>query len=214
MMLNGSWLRTISSGRGLSKALCLLFFLALTAGCAGVKGYSAADYFKSLDRWSRGQKVYQGFESRLYLNATCKTLDFRKAYVERYSASYGLGPEHAGALMERESEQAAAYNEFFFTAYTPDASLNDFDDKGSVWQIYLEDAEGNRAKPISITAVEGSEPVIREFFPYYDLWSKAYLVKFPKFADSGPEIDPEKAAVKLIVTGVMGKGELEWRPAK
>ena len=213
-MRNGSGLRTLLCGRGLSKALCLLFFLAFATGCAGVKGPSGAGYFKSLDRWSRGQKVYQGFESRLYVNATCKTLDFRKAYVERYSASYGLGPEHARALLERETEQAEAYNEFFFTAFTPDGSLNDFDKKGSVWQIYLEDAEGNRARPISISAVEGSEPVIREFFPYFDLWSKAYLVKFPKYADSGSEINPEKTVVKLIVTGVMGKGELEWRPAK
>ena len=209
-----SGFRTLLSGRGLSKALCLLFFLALMAGCAGVKGPTGAGYFKSLDRWSRGQKVYQGFESRLYVNATCKTMDFRKAYVERYSASYGLSPEHASALMEREAEQAEAYNEFFFSAYTPDGSLNDFDEKGSVWQIYLEDAAGNRARPISISKVEGSEPVIREFFPYFDLWSKAYLVRFPKFADSGSEIDPEKAGVKLIVTGVMGNGELEWLPAQ
>ena len=190
-----------------------MFFLALLSGCSGVKGPSGAEYFKSLDRWSRGQKVYHGLESRLYVNATYKTMDFRKAYVDRYALSYDLGADHAKALMDRESEQALAYNEFFFTAFTPDETLNDFDRKETVWQIYLEDSSGNRAKPISISAVDGSEPVIREFFPYFDLWSKAYLVKFPKYADAGAEIDPEKGVVKLVVTGVMGKGELEWRPA-
>jgi hypothetical protein len=204
--------RSIIRGRGRIAVLCLLFFLSVVAsGCGAVKGPSGEDYFKVLDRWSRGQKVYQGLETRLYINATYKTSEFRQAYIERYSTSYELGPDQAKALMERETEQAEAFNEFFFTAYTPDVALNDFDLKESVWLLYIEDSAGNRAKPISVTAVDGSEPVIREFFPYFDLWSKAYTVKFPKYAESGGEINPEKGPVKLIVTGVMGKGELEWR---
>ena len=218
-MFNDSGVRTISRGRGRSAALCLLFFLSIFAsvfvsGCGALKGPSGEDYFKVLDRWSRGQKVYQGLEARLYINATYKTADFRKAYTERYAGSYELGPDHLKALTEREAEQAEAYNEFFFTAYTPDETLNDFDRSDSVWQLYIEDPAGNRARPISIAAVDGSEPVIREFFPYFDLWSKAYSVKFPKYAENGGEINPEKGPVKLIVTGVMGKGELEWGSGK
>lgn len=211
-MRSGTKAGNVSRGAGLPLVLCALFFLLITAGCGGVKGPTGAGYFKSLDRWSRGQKVYQGLEARLYMNATYKTADFRRAYIERYAADYGLGADHTKTLVEREAEQAEAFNEFFFTAFTPDQALNDFDRKDSVWQIYLEDAAGNRAKPLSVAAVDGSEPVMREFFPYFDLWSKAYLLKFPRYADGGAEMDPEKGPVKLIVTGVMGKGELEWRP--
>lgn len=214
-MTNEAKVGNIARGRGRFTALCLLFFLIVFAsGCGGVKGPSSDDYFKSLEKWSRGQKIYQGLEARLYINATYKTADFRKAYMERYAASYELGPEHVKALSERETEQAEAFNEFFFTAYTPDGTLNDFERRESVWQLYIEDSAGNRARPISITAMDGSEPVIREFFPYFDLWSKAYTVRFPKYADIGGEISPEKGPVKLIITGVMGKGELEWRSGK
>lgn len=198
-------------GRGLIHALCLLFFIsAIVAGCGGVRGTSGDGYFKVLDRWSKGDKVYEGLESRLYMNATYKTAEFRKAYIDRYAKSYELSPERAKALMERETEQALAYNEFFFTGFTPEESLNDFAEKDSVWQIYLEDAKGNRAKPLSISAVPNSEPVLREFFPYFDLWSKAYTIQFPKYADNGDEMSPEAGPVKLIVTGVMGKGEMTW----
>lgn len=204
----------VSTGTGPRLALCVLFFLLLTAGCGGVKGAAGDGYFKTLDRWSRGQKVYQGLEARLYLNATYKTADFRRAYIDRYAASYGLGAEHAKAMMEREAGQAEAYNEFFLTAFTPEEGINDLDRKDSVWQIYLEDAAGNRAKPLSVASVEGSETVMREFFPYFDLWSRAYVLRFPKYADAGVEMDPEKGPVKLIVTGIMGRGELEWGPGK
>lgn len=201
-------------GRRLLWAACLLFFLPLLAGCAGAKGPSTDSYFKVLERWSRADKVFEGLESRLYINATYKTEEFRKSYIEHYSKSYELSEEHSRALMEREVEQGQAYNEFFFSAYTPESSLNDFERKDSVWQLYIEDAQGRRAKPLSITALENPEPVIREFFPYFDLWSRAYTVRFPKYADSGDEITPEKGDVKLIVTGVMGKGELKWSAGK
>lgn len=204
----------VSTGTRARIALCVLFILLLTAGCGGVKGAAGDGYFKTLDRWSRGQKVYQGLEARLYLNATYKTADFRRAYIEKYAAGYGLAADHAKVLMDRESEQAEAYNEFFLTAFTPDEALNDLDRKDSVWQIYLEDAAGNRAKPLSVASVEGSETVMREFFPYFDLWSRAYVLRFPKYADAGVEMDPEKGPVKLIVTGIMGRGELEWSPVK
>lgn len=195
-------------------AACLLFFLPVLAGCGGPKGPSTESYFKVLERWSRGEKVFSGLESRLYINATYKTQEFRKAYIEHYSRSYELSPEHAKALLERETEQGQAYNEFFFTAYTPESSLNDFERNDSVWQLYIEDAQGRRAKPLSIMALDNPEPVIREFFPYFDLWSRAYTVRFPKYADSGDEISPEKGEVKFIVTGVMGKGELKWSTGK
>lgn len=209
---SASGMGAVKRGRGLFAALCLLLFLPMAvAGCGGVRGAGGEDYFRALDRFSRGQKVYSGLETRLYMNATFKTVEFRRAWAGRYAASYELSEDLAKALTDREVEQGLAYNEFFFTAYTPDDALNDFDRPDSVWKLYIEDAQGRRARPLSIAAVDKSEPVIREFFPYFDLWSRAYTVRFPKYADSGDEIDPEKGPVKLIVTGVMGRGELEWK---
>ncbi|HBG47890.1 MAG TPA: hypothetical protein DDW94_13005 [Deltaproteobacteria bacterium] len=202
-------------GRGLAVLCVLLLSAALFQGC-GVgkesgKPAGEAGYNQALNRWSRGFKVYEGLESRLYMNATYKSVEFRKAYIQRYSESYAMGPERSQMLLERELEQAEGYNEFFFAAYTPDESINDFDKAASVWQLYLEDGSGGKVRPISIARVENSDAVIREFFPYYDLWSKAYVVKFPKYNETGQEIPGPDGLVRLTVTGVMGKGALEWR---
>ncbi|MBI5810639.1 MAG: hypothetical protein HZB21_05580 [Deltaproteobacteria bacterium] len=152
-------------------------------------------------------------EARLYISATYKDLSFRGAYVERYSGSYQLDPDYAKVLMERESIEAGQYNEFFFSAYTPEERWNDFDRKDSVWHMYLEDDTGVRLIPISIKRIDTGDPLIREFFPYLDLWGRGYVVKFPKYGASGtgPMPGKETKFMKLVVTGILGRGELEWR---
>ncbi len=192
--------------------LCLALSLALTA-CAGKKGVVKPEYSEVLGKWTRSARVYEGLESRLYMNATYKSPEFREAYIDRYVESYELGEDYREALAVREAEQAEKYNEFFFTAYTPVENWNDFDRKDSVWRLYLEDDAGAKLSPVSITRLEGSDPVVREFFPYFDLWSYAYIVKFPKYSETGAEPIPGEGtgAIRLVATGVLGKGELEWR---
>lgn len=207
----------ISEGRGLFAALCLLLLASLVlGGCSQGKGASAgkSEYLSVLDRWSGGVKVYEGLEARLYLSATYKSEEFRRAYIERYSESYGLGQERSQALLERELEQGQEYNELFFTAYTPDERLNDFDRKDTVWQLYLEDDSGARVRPITVARMEVSEAVTREFFPYFDLWSRAYVAKFPKYAETGLPMPGQGQAMRLVVTGIFGKGAIEWRPVE
>lgn len=198
-------------GRVFSAVLCLLALSAIFfQGCA--KGPAPEPpYHKVLDRWSGGVRLHEKLESRLYLNATYKSEEFRRAYIRKYGESYALGPEREEALLARELEQAEKYNEVFFTAYTPDSAVNDFDRRDSVWQVYLEDGSGNRARPISISRVEGTEAFIREFFPYFDLWSRAYSVQFPRYSEEGTELPGADGTLKLVVTGVMGRGEIAWR---
>ncbi|MDO8426683.1 MAG: hypothetical protein Q7T24_04125, partial [Deltaproteobacteria bacterium] len=170
------------------------------------------EYQEVLKKWTRGKKIYEGLEARLYITATYKDPEFRKAYITRFVNSYELEESLKDALLVREMDQADRYNEFFFTAYTPDQKWNDFERPDSIWKLYLEDDTGARLKPISVAKVDASDPLIREFFPYSDLWSSGYLVKFPKYSEAGAEPIPsgETISLRLIVTGVLGKGELEW----
>ncbi len=193
--------------------ICFAFaVLLLAGGCAGKKAAVKVDYGEALNRWTRSKKIYEGLEARLYLSATYKTLFFRDAYIERYSESYELDEDYKKALFEREKNLAEEYNEFFIAAYTPEENWNDFNQRNSVWKFYLEDSEGGRVTPISITRVESSDPRVTEFFPYLDLWSYGYSVKFPKYTETGAAIPAENAKyLKLMVTGILGKGELEWR---
>ena len=195
----------------------LLLVLAVTvSGCSkkAVKPEEARpEYARVLDKETRSAKIYQGLDGILYITATYKTMEFRQAYVELYVKGYQVGEAYRAALQEREKEESEKYNEIFFTAYTPEARWNDFDRHDSVWRLYLEDDSGSRLIPVSIKKIDASDPLIREFFPYFDPWSSGYVARFPKYSETGTEPIPgEKTAyLKLIVTGILGKGEIEWR---
>jgi len=192
----------------------VLFFaalLALSFGCASKRALMRANYNDSLNRWTTSKKVYDGVEARIFIGATYETLAFRKAYVDRYAEDYELEDSYKNELFAREKDQEEKYNEFFVAAYTPVEGWNDLNKRDSVWRLYLEDSAGNRVVPISVTRLDSSDPRVREFFPYLDLWSVGYDVKFPKFSETGAEMPSKDAKyLKLIVTGVLGTGELEW----
>lgn len=193
----------------------VLFFAALlvfSLGCASKRALVRANYNDSLNRWTASKKVYEGLEARIFLGATYETLPFRKAYVERYAVDYEVEDSYKNELFSREKEQEEKYNEFLVAAYTPVEGWNDLDKRDSVWRLYLEDGTGSRVVPVSVTRLDSSDPRVREFFPYLDLWSVGYDVKFPKYSETGAQMPSKDAKyLKIIVTGVLGTGELEWR---
>jgi len=193
-------------------ASLMAVLVLLFAGCAANKQAIRPEYSTVLNKWTKGRKIFKGLESRLYINATYKDPTFREAYIDRYAESYMLEEPYRAALVEREREQAEKYNEFFMTAFTPVDRWNDFDEKDSVWKLYLEDSGGSRLSPVSITKVDASDPLVREFFPYLDLWSSGYVVRFPKYSEAGrePIPGPDTEFIRLVITGVLGEGELTW----
>jgi len=86
---------------------------------------------------------------------------------------------------------------------------NDFAESDSIWKVYLEDDKGARLSPVSVSKLDASDPLLREFFPYMDLWSSAYSIKFPKYSETGTEPIPnaDTRSMRLVVTGVLGKFE-------
>ncbi|MBI5237305.1 MAG: hypothetical protein HY887_02645 [Deltaproteobacteria bacterium] len=201
--------------RGVFLIFCLAFvFSAFTAGCSSGKAITKkAAYSDSLNKWTRSVTVYEGLEPRLYLNATYKDKTFRDAYTDRYAEGFELPEAYRSMLLEREAEASEQYNEFFLTVYSPDEERNDLDAKNSVWRLFLEDSSGARLTPVNVTRLDPADALLREFFPFFDPWSRAYIVKFPKYSETGREPIPgsDTVFIKIIVTGLFGKGELVWR---
>lgn len=185
----------------------------LLTGCGGVKPVPEPEYFDTLFNLTRSVKVFDGLDAKIYMTATYKERLFVTAYLKKYSKAFKLDDSYAGVLFERELGEVERYNEFFISVYTPDETWNDLVKQNSIWRLYLEDDAGARLAPISILQVDKDDPLIREFFPYFDMWSTAYRVKFPKYSDTGTEPIPNASTgyLKLTVTGIMGEGTLEWR---
>lgn len=174
---------------------------------------SKAEYLDMLNKWTKSVKVYDGFDTRLYASATYKERSLREAYIRYYSASYQMDDAYRKSLLDREVDEADRYNEFFFAAYTPEDRWNDFDLRDSLWKLFLEDSAGGRVVPVSVKKLDRSDPLLREMFPYFDLWSSAYIVKFPKYSETGKDPIPNKDSkyLKMTITGIIGKGELIWK---
>ncbi|MBI5286830.1 MAG: hypothetical protein HY878_04465 [Deltaproteobacteria bacterium] len=190
-----------------------IFYFLSFIGCATNKAEvkpPQADYLNILNEWTRAQKVYDGLDTKLHIYATYKSWAFRMAYVDEYARRYLLDQVQKENLLAREREVDERFNEFFITAYTPDPKWNDFDRKGSIWTIYMEDDKGNRVSPIEVKKVDEKDPLVREFFPYLDLWSLGYVVRFPKYPPAGEGPFPGKD-FRLIITGALGRAELRWR---
>lgn len=199
-----------------------LSVVALMAGCASKKEVvrqeppvkaREAEYSDALNKRTRSIKIYEGFDARLYLSATYKDAAFREAYINRYAASVQMDDAYKKTLLEREAEEAERTNEFFFSAYTPEERWNDFDQRDSLWRLFLEDNTGKKLTPISVKKIDRSDPLLREMFPYMDLWSQGYIVRFPRYSDTGVDPVPGKAStfLKITVTGILGKGEITWK---
>ncbi|TAN63829.1 hypothetical protein EPN18_01295 [bacterium] len=174
---------------------------------------SKAEYLDMLNKWTKSVKVYDGFDTRLYASATYKERSLREAYIRYYSASYQMDDAYRKSLLDREVNEADRYNEFFFAAYTPEDRWNDFEQRDSLWKLFLEDSAGGRVVPVSVKKLDRSDPLLREMFPYFDLWSSAYIIKFPKYSETGKDPIPNKDSkyLKMTITGIIGKGELIWK---
>ena len=208
----------MSNGLHLSRRVYMFILLLIAAtsfyGCATQGGaVKVVDYHASLDRWTAAKEVTNGFELRLAMKGTFKSLPYRTAYVDQYASSYRLDAAAGASMLERQKDDYEKYNEFFVSVFTADMRWNDLDDKKSIWKLYLEDDRGARLSPVSIKRVERSDPSFHELYPYFDPWSVGYIVLFPKYSETGSEPIPGKDTkqIKLIVTGLLGEAELVWQ---
>lgn len=208
-----TYIYSLTGRAGLFFVLTAFVFTSAAGGCAARKEILKRDYADVLGAQTRSTKIYEGLESRLYINATYKNAAYVRAYLDRYAEGYQLAQGIRDTMLERGIEASEMYNEFFVAVYTPEESWNSFVGQGAIWKFYLEDDAGSRLDPVSISRVDGSDPLIRDFFPYFDPWSYGYILKFPKYTETGTEPIPGAVtkSIKLKVTGILGRGELEWK---
>ncbi len=190
---------------------CASLFLA---GCAGKETgevMPAPPYGDILGRWTREASAYGGLDLRLAVFASYRSWPLRTAYIREYAERYQLDGDTADRLLADERARYEETEEFFLAVSTPNVKWNDLEKERSVWRIYLENDRGERTAPLKIRRLDEKDPVIRGFYPFMTPWSYGYIVSFPKYtADSDTALLEDISSFKLIITGVLGKAEVEW----
>ncbi|MBI3397874.1 MAG: hypothetical protein HY026_01320, partial [Deltaproteobacteria bacterium] len=92
---------------------------------------------------TKGKKVIDNLDSKLFIYATYKNWPLKEAYVEEYARRYQMDDSQRENLQKMEKDLDERFNEFFMAVYTPDERWNDFNTPESIWKIYLEDEKGN-----------------------------------------------------------------------
>ncbi|MEW6267045.1 MAG: hypothetical protein AB1641_28565 [Thermodesulfobacteriota bacterium] len=193
-------------------AYTCLTVLLLVNGCrGGMPGQAIREndltepYESVLDRWTREARVYQDLESKLLIAATYKSLDFRRAYVRKYSRVYGLAPGEEEVMLAEQTALAEKNMEFLLAVSGPTQKETDLDTRDSAWRIYLEGDIQDRIEPFEVYKVKKRTARLEGFFPFISPWDQVYQVRFiPRSAV------PRAGRLNLVLTGVLGTARLVY----
>ncbi|MEA1971353.1 MAG: hypothetical protein U9N37_07055 [Thermodesulfobacteriota bacterium] len=203
------------------RVVLIMFFLVGIYGCSYVKEYIeiaendtiSAEYFDTLNRYTREKTVYCEFETSIRIVATWKSREFTDAYLSEYSRLYLLTAADKEQRRAILSDTSSDLREFLFYAYIPDRESNDFSKPDSVWKVFSSGEGGKRLEPLDIREID-STPLVTKLFPYVKPYGKFYSVKFPKSPSSDKGDTAAGDRPELVFTGVLGKIELKWVSGK
>jgi hypothetical protein len=162
-------------------------------------------YLQVLQRWTSSRMAYSQFETKAHIEATLRSQDFNRSYLEEYSRIYQLNADERKKM--EEIQTASELTEFIFYAYIPNKTENDFDRHGSIWSIFLINGRGEKIAPAEVRRIDPVTPVVTEFFPYINPhYGNAYWLRFSQPLKDGQG----DGRLKLVFTSVIGKIELEF----
>jgi hypothetical protein len=204
-------------------ALALLVATGATAlaGCARRPRVSlgepkvqptSKDYEKQLKRWTRHGQLMSDFDQALQVDATLRSPEFRAAYAAKYIEMYKVEPESQPKVRGDLLSDGADSYEFHVESATHDYLLNDLTGTKSVWRVTLVDDQAHEVTPSEVSLVRERRRLEMEFYPYADIFSKGWRVRFPRArADGTPVVGSDTKSLTLRMAGPQGAIDLVWQ---
>ncbi len=173
---------------------------------------SADDYVDQLKKWTRSGHLLADFDEALTVNATLRSPEFRAAYAEKWIRTFRVGPEEAPRTRERLLSEGADKWEFHIESSAHRWEINDFTSRKSIWRVALVDDTGREVTAKEVVATTDRREVETEFYPYANIFSRGWTMRFPKsLPDGSPLVGPQTRNVTLRIAGPMGTIDLVWR---
>jgi hypothetical protein len=177
------------------------------------RSYTAGDYERVYERWTRGQRGFDFGRLKTVLNvtATFESRDFRWAYVVRYGEDFGLPPDARTAMLSASLADAEQRHRFFVTL--GDGRPRDIDltaNRGG-WRVLLLDDRGRQSSPIEVERLKKATTAERIYFPSVSSFRQAFRLVFPVHHEDGhPTLPHEALFAVLRFTGPAGQVDLKW----
>jgi hypothetical protein len=174
----------------LTGLLFVVLAVVVAAGCgaadppvslSGEWPTRAGDYEDVTAAWTRKQHLRSEYQEALEVAATFKSPEWRAAHAAKDADDRGLTGDARAQRMAQEQADAAGPYEFQVMVMTWDRRENDLDrGKRSVWKVRMLDEQGMEIEPLEIIRDKRPDFVVRNEFPAFGDFAKAYVVRFPR----------------------------------
>lgn len=130
-------------------------------------------------RFTRAGNIYDGLGLNAFVSAVYLPLEAREARAERLAVWRSATGAERDAMLAREREEAARYEEFLVALFTTDRADNDLDSSKSIWHVALALPGGAEILPEKIES-RRVDADIRVLHPNVSEFDVVYRVRFPK----------------------------------
>ncbi len=186
--------------------------LAACLGCAEVPfiepqpnpAPNEGDWAVLRDRATRSGKLYDGLATNAFMRAVYQSSDVRQARVTRLAAWTAMTAPERDRLLAAERDEAAQYDDFLVSLFTPDRADNDLDAIRSIWRVALVVPNEGERLPVKISQVK-ADSTLRQLYPAIGDFDVVYRVRFTRW-------DPPLAQRHFVlrVAGARGRLDLEY----
>jgi hypothetical protein len=156
------------------------------------------------DAATRSGKLYDGLGTNAFIRAVYQATDVRQARVSRLAIWTAMTDAERDRLLAAERGEAAQYDDFVVSMFTPDRADNDLDAIRSIWRVALVvPGEGERL-PVGVSQLK-PDSTLRALYPSIGDFDVVYRVRFTRW-------DPPLAQrhFTLRVAGPRGRLDLQF----
>lgn len=190
-----------------------LIVLALfVSGCASYEVTPTGRTVKTTDNYAdviekHSDKVrrYSGFYNTLDMEATLITSEVARAQLAQNQMLYQWDDVRAAEEKTKFEDRLSKQTEIFLSFFTPERKNDDLFKKNTMWSFFL-DVDGKRYEG-KIAKIKLQLAEIEGLYPYHNRFYTPYALTFPI-----PMRSIDGKEVKLTMTGVVGSGELVFKP--
>ena len=192
--------------RGIASALAGLLALTALVSCSPV----IPSYLDARDAWTRGDKVWEDFESRLFIDATLKTDAFRREYVKEYARLFSMTEVQQSTLLEAELADNSEHHVVVAAIYVAERQWAQLDPKDGIWDVRLQDDQGRWVRPLQIKRMDTDNPLWQRLYPYIGRHDLFFEIRFPRNLDDGAPLAKTGGKLHLVIAGAPAQIKLSW----
>ncbi|MFO0744057.1 MAG: hypothetical protein U1F43_00085 [Myxococcota bacterium] len=196
--------RTLARGH-LTQRTLPWFALTLLASACGTSGYD-----QERERWTRSDEAYEGFEARLFIDATLKVEPFRRAYVHEYARLFDLTPAQEADVLSAELTEDRSNLVLVVALYTPNRNWNDLNPAHGFWEVRLQNQRGDTATPYSVTRIDARNPAWRQLYPLFGTHDVLWELRFERALPDERPLAAKGDTLSLIIAGAPVRVRLSW----